>query len=591
MKFKLFLLNVILINLNFLNITPASEFSKDSLLFPKSDLKYYPFSLTYNSPWSNLKNGKEQNLNKSSDIKWNSAPIIIDDKLSDCTITEEGKKNTSIIVIKGNNKNSDVEINNNGRQIIKHFNNKRYVWNKNDKNIKGYYSNNIIYLKKFDKVIIENINLQIWDPALNEEAKVNGELAITGSTTVRLEDCNNVEIRDCYFGGEARRHHIQIENSNRVFIDRVEFAGIKLKDKNQYLCGGGIKISKNNFEKENEKQVDIWNVIQNCYMHDNNARFIEKFNWDGITTSTPGNSLIFNCYFENWGIGSDETDGKIGADCAVDLSEPEVPVSYKDYVLRVERNIFEKCKGVKNSYTYLNNNGCSNFTKRDTTINNIKVPIYNLVSVKDFDCISHLFVNNVYYNTPCWDYHHGYNVYHMKEIFVFDDDCYKRYAYKFEGSDLSPVIFKNNILYENRKTPDFHIFNIRNFNSDKGSKKDFAAMKLIDNIYVFNNQPAVWVNFINNKQDNIKSLMDWKKIEIFGDEKNNKAKGSRIVNNSQPENLFRKLNIGAVNKGEFYKSDFHLSQEYIMILSNISSQSVNPLKKGMIIKGDYYKEK
>ena len=592
MKFKLFLLiNVIVINLFYFFDSCASELPKDSLLFPKQNDLIYPFSNRYKSTWSGLKNAKEQNLNKVSEIKWNAAPIVIDENISENTINEEGKENYSFIIISGNNTNSDIDININGNHIMKHFNNKKLVWNRNEKNFKGYFNNNVIFLKRFNKVTIENINLQIWDPAFDEAAKIMGELAISGSTCIRLEECNNVEIRDCYFGGEARRHHIQIENCNKVFIDRIEIAGIKIKDKNQFLCGGGIKIIKNNFDQENGKLADIWTVIQNCFIHDNNARFNEKYNWDGITSSTPGNSLIFNCYFENWGIGGDEAEGQIAADCAVDLSEPEVPISYKDYVFRVERNIFEKCKGVKNTYTYLNNSGCNDFAKTDTTINNVKKSIYKLLTVKDFDCISHIFVNNIYYNTPCWDYHYAYKVYHMREILVFDDDSYKKYAYKFEGSNMSPVIFKNNIVYENRKSPEYHIFNVRNFNTNKGSKIDFASMQPFDNIYVFNNQPKVWVNFINNKQENIKSSADWKHLEIFGDEKNNRAKGSRMIINSYPENIFLNLNIGQPNKGMFYKSDFHLSQEYMMLFSNIVSQSKNPDKKGMFVKWNYYKEK
>jgi hypothetical protein len=581
-------------------IKTQNQEPSDSLLYPAKDEMIYPFSNSYKSSWSGLKNGKQQNMNKSANIKWDINPVIIEnyeDETQFIGINEEGDGKTSYIYITGNYANSNVDININGRHIAKNFNNKKLEWKKNEKNNKGYFNNNVIWLKKFKRVVIENINLRLWDPNLSIDGSYNTDPELTASTSIRTDDCREVIIRDCYFGGEALRHHIQIQNSDRVFIDRVEIAGLGVHNKRKkskdityssekintvYLCGGGIKISKTDYAEISGFRLPasgfrIWNVIQNCYIHDNNIALSSKNNWDGITTSIPGNSLIFNCYFENWGITNDELTNeevtnnnnklKIGADCALDLGEPEVPIPDKDYVFRIEHNIFDNCKGVKNSYSYIYQNSNSSF----------QLPASSFRS----DFVSHLFTGNIYYNTPLWDYHTGYRVYHVRETFVFDDSSNKKYVYKFEGSDSSPVSFHNNIVYINTATSSFKIFNVRNFKTDTGSLKNFIAFKAENNLYIFRNNPAKWVNFVNNKKENIKTFDKWMDYETFG---NKEKKGSVLIMLKQNQKVFKSENKQANN------SPFSILNSQLLLLPEFEKEYLNlktlikvPDKKGMHI--------
>lgn len=488
-----------------------AQLPKDSLLLSKTNQQFYSFSNSYSGDRTTLKNAKEQNLMDSNKRKiFYKETVIIEEPM----IQTDAKRAGSRIIIRGNNLNSEILVSIDNKSIVRKFNHSRLCWKINDK---GYFYNNVISIKGFDKVIIENISLELSDPELINDFEDVKDLKFTNNSTIKIDDCKNVEIRDCYFAGIARRYHLEIVNCKNTFIDRVEIAGLKFgknynnPDSIYYVCGGGINIKNDKF-KPGDVVEGFLNVIQNCYIYNNSPFPGEINNRDGINTSVAANTLIFNCFIENWGIGYYK--GKGGADCAIDISEPAVPVSIKNYVFRAEHNIFKNCKAVKNSYSYFNKEGCNDYTMSDTIINSKLKREYKLTSINNFDCIAHLYCGNKYINTAIWDYCYGYSVYYLYESFVFDDSASKKYLYKYEGDKLSRTVFKNNVIMLDINTSNFKLFNIRNFNEDKGSKDDILNLEIDNNYYLFKTEPAVLMNFVNNKTLNIKNKQQLKLNKI-----------------------------------------------------------------------------
>ena len=153
------------------------------------------------------------------------------------------------------------------------------------------------------------------------------------------------------------------------------------------------------------------------------------------------------------------------------------------------------------------------------------------------------------------------------------------------------MIFRNNIIFVSRKNEGYNMFNARNYETDKGNRRDFNSIRLSENLYILGNMPNVWVNFMNNKSENVKTLDDWKHFEILANEKNNQSKGSKLILESQSNNVFKEAKSNITEKNQFYKSDFHLNQEYLTLYSSLISSAKYSDKKGMIISRDYYGEK
>jgi len=250
----------------------------------------------YNSDWSELKNGKER------------ADRNIPDNLFKFVNGDTYKQTYS-------DQRNDIYISDKALRVS---------WN----NSYSKYGNALYYIKNCGKVVFENINV----------IQTNSDYR--ASSTILVENCDEVIIRNVFIAGTANKAHIRIEGCKKVLIEYVEISGYDYGD--GWMCGPGINV-------ENTSQ---WTIIQNCYIHDYTALNSgldpnEKDNQDAILMNVASNGIIFNCYFENWGV--DYGDHYKVAESAIDISHRNYDETYDYSFFRIERNIFDSCVRAKSS--------------------------------------------------------------------------------------------------------------------------------------------------------------------------------------------------------------------------------------------------
>ncbi|WP_459919121.1 hypothetical protein [Desulfocicer niacini] len=243
----------------------------------------------------------------------------------------------------------------------------------------GKYDNALYYVKNCDKVVFENINV------------IQKDSDYRASSTILVEDCEEVVIRNVFIAGTANKPHIRIDGCERVLIEYVEISGYDYGD--GWMCATGINIGNSPLYVNTDNPRELqWTIIQNCYIHDNTATDEER-NQDGILMNAASNGIIFNCYFENWGIENEV------ADAAIDVSHRNDDEDYDYSFFRIERNYFDHCVRAKSS------------SKNDDDT------IYEApANCKIF------WANNIYINTNITDYHKGGEIYHVHETYYFDND-------------------------------------------------------------------------------------------------------------------------------------------------------------------------
>ena len=111
-------------------------------------------------------------------------------------------------------------------------------------------------------------------------------------------------------------------------------------------------------------RVPGWQVIQNCYIHDNTEDDDKRRNQDGILIHAPSNGLLFNTVVDNW--------LRPSADAAFDLGFRRNEPEYQDRTFKVERNTLRNCTffktpggGTGPNTLFVNNNVLINTTIAD----------------------------------------------------------------------------------------------------------------------------------------------------------------------------------------------------------------------------------
>lgn len=198
------------------------------------------------------------------------------------------------------------------------------------------FKTTLIIIENVKEVILENISILNTDPDYR---------AYDG---IRVEGADRVIVRNLYLAGAAQSYHLRLEGCGEVFIENVEIAGVKYGNSAFARTGGGIwlnngasgrgGINNTGFSVKNPR-VPGWQVIQNCYIHDNTEDDDNRRNQDGILIHAPSNGLLFNTVVENWLRPS----GDSAFDLGFRRNEPE----YQDRTFRVERNIIRNCTFLK----------------------------------------------------------------------------------------------------------------------------------------------------------------------------------------------------------------------------------------------------
>ncbi len=194
------------------------------------------------------------------------------------------------------------------------------------------FGTTLFYIENADEVVIENLSIISEDPDYRQYH------------TIYIEGANRVTIRNLYLAGTVQMYHIRLEGCKDVFIDNVEIAGIDYSGNGRCRLGGGIWINNGDgkpglpaLTAKNPK-LPGWQIVQNCYIHDNTEDDGVGRNQDGVLVHSASNGLIFNCVVENW--------LRPGCDAALDMSFRRDEPEYQDRFFRIERNI------VKNSTFY-----------------------------------------------------------------------------------------------------------------------------------------------------------------------------------------------------------------------------------------------
>jgi hypothetical protein len=261
------------------------------------------------------------------------------------------------------------------------------------------YRNTLYLIRNCDRVIVDNVHIKQLDSDYR------------ASSSIFIEDCKEVVIKDSYLAGTTNNYHIRIEGCETVLIDNVEIEGLDYFEKG-IRCGGGIFVNNGDPKMGGKRGMlspspkDLkWCVIQNSYIH-NNLASDKKRNQDGILVHSAADGLIFNCYFENWQHG----------DAAIDVSHRRSDKNYRNHFFRVERNVFDNCDKVKTP-------GISHKS------NNI------------------FFANNVYINTIIGDYHNGWDVYHVHETFLFNSLRKRSVFYSIWTLNNGFSYIRNSLVY------------------------------------------------------------------------------------------------------------------------------------------------
>jgi len=138
-----------------------------------------------------------------------------------------------------------------------------YLYNVNY-DTSSYYADELLILKDIHKeltwqqgkkanastknayIVINNVKyILLENLAISQTTEQDGvDTTVFPINSIVINGCDTVVIKDSYFSGAIRNHHIKIENCKNVIIDKVEFAGTSPGgDFSKYnVLGGAIKI-------------------------------------------------------------------------------------------------------------------------------------------------------------------------------------------------------------------------------------------------------------------------------------------------------------------------------------------------------------
>lgn len=246
-----------------------------------------------------------------------------------------------------------------GKQEKVHLKDLHYKVKWNQKNNK--YKTTLIHIEDVNEVILENISIMSMDADYR------------GYHSILVEGADRVIVRNLYLAGAVQSYHLRLEGCGEIFIENVEIAGVQYNNSKFSRLGGGIFINNgasgrgginNTGLRVKHPRVPGWQVIQNCYIHDNTEDDDFRRNQDGILIHAPSNGVLFNTVVENW--------LRPSGDSAFDLGFRRVEPEYQDRTFKVERNIIRNCTFIKTPGTgtgpntlFLNNNLFINTTIGD----------------------------------------------------------------------------------------------------------------------------------------------------------------------------------------------------------------------------------
>lgn len=335
------------------------------------------------------------------------------------------------------------------------------------------YKTTLIYIDNVKEVILENINLINTDPDYK------------GYHSILIEGADKVIVRNCYFAGTVQSYHLRLEGCGEILIENVEIAGVRYDNRPTHRLGGGIFINNgasgrggdnNTGLRVSHPRIPGWQVIQNCYIHDNSQDDDNRRNQDGILIHAPSHGLLFNTVVENW--------LRPSGDSAFDLGFRRVEPEYQDRTFRVERNVIRNC-------TFLKTPG------KGTGPNTL------------------LLANNLLINCTVGDYHGGGgdNRY-VHNTFIYDlsqapealRDLATRGSqglsclWSFSGR----TFYHNNLVY--RPAGDFFMFYM---NAD-GDPRKYRQVYADNNVYAVAPLPSAYLRSANDGLK-LKTFEDWQK--------------------------------------------------------------------------------
>lgn len=224
------------------------------------------------------------------------------------------------------------------------------------------FGTTLFYVEDAGEVVIENLNIISADPDYRQYH------------TIYIEGAERVIIRNLYLAGTVQSYHIRLEGCKEVLIDGVEIAGIDYNGTGRRRLGGGIWINNGDGKPgqapltAKHPKLPGWQVVQNCYLHDNSESDGTERNQDAVLVHSAGDGLLFNCVVENW--------MRHTADASFDLSFRRGEPEFQDRFFRIERNI------IKNATFY-------------KSVGNVPGP--NML----------FWANNLFINSTYADYHRG----------------------------------------------------------------------------------------------------------------------------------------------------------------------------------------
>lgn len=335
------------------------------------------------------------------------------------------------------------------------------------------YKTTLIHIEDAGEVILENISI------------MNMDADYKAYHSILVEGADRVIVRNLYLAGAVQSYHLRLEGCGEILIENVEIAGVKYDNTGLSRLGGGIFINNgasgrggidNTGLSARAPRLPGWQVIQNCYIHDNSQDDDSRRNHDGILIHSPSHGLLFNTVCENWLRDS--------GDAAFDLGFRRVEPEYQDKTFRVERNIIRNCSFFKTP-------------GHGTGPNTL------------------LLTNNLFINTTIGDYHGGANdVRYVNNTFIHDlelaphllRDKAQRGSlglsclWKFSGR----TYYHNNLIHRPRGS--FFLF----FMNDEGDPQKHRHLTADHNLYAFDAPSTAFLRSAAAGQI-IKTLDHWRK--------------------------------------------------------------------------------
>jgi len=300
----------------------------------------------------------------------------------------------------------------------------------------------LVTIRECKRVVIENVAILQSSPDFR------------GYDTIRIEDCDEVIVRNVYVAGPVQSAHLRLDGCGKALFDRVEVAGAD-DGQGGLRAGCGIFIQNgatgrggprdNMITTPNPREL-TWLDIRNSWFHDYTAGDGTRRNQDAVLIHSPTGGIVFNNVVENW---SDKV-----ADAAMDIGFRRSDLA--NHTFRVERNLLRNCTLCK-----------SPGDKGD--------PSNALI-----------WCNNVFQNAFFGDYHGRWPLYLVHNTWLYDNT--RGPVYKLWGTNEGPVIFENNLIWRTGE-PAYQVV----YQNDRKLPTRYRNTAFDHNLYLMST-PDAWVS-------------------------------------------------------------------------------------------------